>query len=76
MHYHYFTIEQRNALEQLIRSRLESLGGDKERARELESALKRVHSPEFGVCEICSGDIPYSRLAEDPSLRRCPQHLA
>ena len=65
MHYHYFTIEQREALEGLIR---ESLAG----RPEMDSALKRLHSPEFGVCEACGADIPYRSLAADPLASRCP----
>jgi len=65
MHYHYFTIEQREALEGLIRA---SLAG----RPEMDSALKRLHSPEFGVCEACGADIPYRKLAADPLVSRCP----
>lgn len=64
MHYHYFTIEQRNALEQAIRERLSG--------PEMAVALQRLHSPEFGVCEACGADISFIRLAGNPALRRCP----
>ena len=64
MHYHYFTIEQREALEQLIRARMAD-------RPEMMSALERLHSPDFGVCEACGGDIAYARLVADPLLRRC-----
>ena len=64
MHYHYFTIKQRAALEQLIRA---SMAG----RPEMGSALERLHSPDFGVCEACGGDITYARLAADPLARRC-----
>ena len=64
MHYHYFTIEQREALERLIRS---SMAG----RPEMTSALARLHSPEFGVCESCGTDIPFTRLTADPLQRRC-----
>ena len=65
MHYHYFTIEQRESLENLIRS---SMAG----RPEMTSALARLHSPEFGVCERCGGDIPYVRLTADPLASLCP----
>ena len=64
MHYHYFTIEQRESLERLIRS---SLAG----RPEMGSALARLHSPQFGVCERCGTDIPYLRLSSDPLERLC-----
>jgi len=68
MHYHYFTLEQRESLEQLIRS---SMAGRPEMTAEMNSALARLHSPEFGVCERCGGDIPYARLSADPLARLC-----
>ena len=63
MHYHYFTIEQRNALESTMRSNLSGA--------ELNMALERLRSPEYGVCEACSADISFIRLAGNPTLRRC-----
>ena len=65
MHYHYFTIEQRQALEQLIRA---SMAG----RPEMKPTLERLHSPEFGVCEACGTDIAYASLTADPLARRCP----
>lgn len=64
MHYHYFTIEQREALERLIRSRVAA-------EPELEGALRRLHTPEYGVCEACGADIPFARLMAEPNARRC-----
>ena len=64
MHYHYLTIEQRESLEQLIRS---SMAG----RPEMTSALARLHSPEYGVCEKCGADIPYVRLTAEPLALRC-----
>jgi len=59
MHYHYFTLEQRNVLEQLMSS--------------LPQAQKNaLHSPDYGVCENCGADIPFVRLMADPLLKRCP----
>jgi RNA polymerase-binding transcription factor DksA len=63
MHYHYFTIEQRNALENAIRSRLGEPG--------MKDALQRLHTPQFGVCESCGADIAYVKLAGNPRLTRC-----
>jgi DnaK suppressor protein len=63
MHYHYFTIEQRNALTDAMRARSAEPG--------MEAALKRLHTPEFGVCESCGDDIPFVRLQANPRLTRC-----
>jgi RNA polymerase-binding transcription factor DksA len=60
VHYHYFTLEQREALERLIRDQ----GGGPE-------LLRRLHSPEYGVCESCGTDIPYTSLMESPAARYC-----
>lgn len=65
MHYHYFTLEQRSALEQAIRSQL----ADPDMK---QAALAHLRSPDFGVCESCGADIPFVRLAGDPTLKRCP----
>lgn len=59
MHYHYFTLEQRNELSQVM-----SVLPEAER--------KPLNSPEYGVCEACGGDIPFVRLLGNPLLRRCP----
>ena len=61
-HYHYLTIEQRDRLQANLQARLAEVG----------EALARLHTPDFGVCERCGGDIPYVRLEADPLLRRCP----
>lgn len=39
--------------------------------RELESAAGRLHTPEYGVCADCGGDIPYARLKANPAAERC-----
>ncbi len=62
MHYHYFTIEQREALERLIRSQA---SGDS------SETLRRLHSPDYGVCQRCGADIPYARLAAQPAALHC-----
>ncbi len=63
MHYHYFTIEQRNTLAKLMRSRLAE--------PDIAAALERLGTPDYGVCESCGADIPFVRLAANPGLRRC-----
>jgi len=67
MHYRYFTIEQRNVLADAMRSRIAEPG--------MKSALERLPTPEFGVCETCRGDIAFVQLAHNPRLRRCPACL-
>lgn len=64
MHYHYFTLEQRESLERQIRSRMAEQPA-------LGSALERLHTPDYGVCAGCGADIPYVRLLGDPGARRC-----
>jgi len=39
--------------------------------REVERGLKRLHEPDYGVCTDCGAEIPYSRLAANPSATRC-----
>lgn len=64
MHYHYFTIEQRESLEREIRTRA---AGQSDQAE----MLRRLHSPDYGVCAVCGADIPYVRLMEHPGAVRC-----
>ena len=64
MHYHYFTLEQRDALERQIRSRIAHPHAQAE-------LLQRLHSPDYGVCRACRADIPYVRLMEEPAALAC-----
>jgi RNA polymerase-binding transcription factor DksA len=66
MHYHYFTIEQRETLSRVMQGRLSDYGD-----KSLDSALARLRSPDYGVCEVCEGDVPFVRLLDDPLARRC-----
>jgi RNA polymerase-binding transcription factor DksA len=68
MHYHYFTIEQRDGLAQQMHARITEPG--------MEIALQRLHGPEFGVCETCGDDIPFVQLHANPRLTRCVRCLA
>ena len=58
MHYHYLTLEQRHTLEEVM-------------AGLPEAQRKRLHQPDYGVCERCGGDIAYVRLLANPLARRC-----
>lgn len=64
MRYHYFTIEQREALARAMHARLAEPG--------MQTALERLHTPDYGVCEACGADIAFVRLADEPRLVRCP----
>jgi RNA polymerase-binding transcription factor DksA len=63
-HHHYLTIEQRETLDKLIRSRIGS-------GTQLKAALERLHQPDYGVCIECSKDIEFVRLEEDPLALHC-----
>jgi RNA polymerase-binding transcription factor DksA len=64
VHYHYLTIEQREILEKAIRSRIGA-------GTRLETALERLHQPDYGVCIECGRDIGFVRLEADPSALHC-----
>ena len=64
MHYHYLTIEQRETLEKLIRSRIGA-------GARLETMLERLYQPDYGVCIECGKDIGFVRLEADPSALHC-----
>lgn len=65
MHYHYFTLEQRDALARQIRDVASHLG------YQPDKAVEALRSPAYGVCEACEADIPFVRLLEDPMQRLC-----
>ncbi len=58
MHYHYFTLEQRESLRNLMHATLEG--------ESLKSALARLHEPDYGTCTRCGKDIAFALLADDP----------
>jgi RNA polymerase-binding transcription factor DksA len=62
--YHYLTLEQRESLEKLIRSRTAA-------GAQPDAALGRLHEPDYGVCIECGKDIGFERLAADPSALHC-----
>jgi RNA polymerase-binding transcription factor len=39
--------------------------------RETEGALKRLHTPEYGLCADCGVEIPFARLHANPAAARC-----
>ena len=39
--------------------------------REIERALGRLHTPDYGQCADCAEDIPFVRLQANPMALRC-----
>jgi RNA polymerase-binding transcription factor DksA len=64
MHYHYFTLEQRDTLESQLRA---TIRGEPA----LQAALQRLHQPDYGVCIECGRDIAFVRLLADPDALHC-----
>jgi DnaK suppressor protein len=44
---------------------------DSRELRQVENALRRLRTLDFGVCDDCGATIPYSRLIAEPSATRC-----
>jgi RNA polymerase-binding transcription factor DksA len=63
-HYHYLTLEQRGAVERILRARAAT-------PEQLRLALERLHAPDYGVCIECRADIGYVRLEDDPDALHC-----
>lgn len=64
MHYHHFTLEQRDNLERTI------LAGSEPPSRK-QHLLWRLQAADYGVCRRCGADIPYLRLLESPGAAFC-----
>lgn len=47
---------------------------EKEMMSEIDSALERLDSEDFGQCEECGDEIPMRRLELFPTARLCIQH--
>ncbi|HAA94046.1 MAG TPA: molecular chaperone DnaK [Rhodospirillaceae bacterium] len=41
------------------------------RLMQIEAALQRIESGDYGICEGCDDEIPPKRLEIDPAARRC-----
>ena len=65
MPYRYFTLEQRDHLEQAIRDLATT-------PTELTRALERLRSPDYGTCDGCGTDMPYVAMIEAPAATLCP----
>ncbi|MGB5081980.1 MAG: TraR/DksA family transcriptional regulator [Burkholderiales bacterium] len=44
---------------------------DMRELRRAKDALRRLHSPEFGICADCGAEIPFARLSAEPTATRC-----
>jgi RNA polymerase-binding transcription factor DksA len=64
MHYRYFTLEQRDHLEQAIRDQVAA-------PTDLAAALERLHAPDYGTCEACGAETPYVQMIEAPAATLC-----
>ena len=50
---------------------LQEAGRDLEELRDIDAALQRMESGDYGECEQCGGDIAYARLEVQPIATRC-----
>ena len=64
MHYRYFTLEQRDHLEQAIRDQVAT-------PTDLALALGRLHAPDYGTCAACGAEMPYVQMIEAPAATLC-----
>jgi RNA polymerase-binding transcription factor DksA len=39
--------------------------------RRVKETLTKLRSPQYGICSDCEGDIPFSRLRDDPFATLC-----
>jgi DnaK suppressor protein len=44
---------------------------DARELKQVKDAMRRLHTPDYGVCVDCGAEIPYSRLAAQPAAVRC-----
>jgi RNA polymerase-binding transcription factor DksA len=65
MHYRYFTLEQRDHLEQAIRDRATD-------PTDLALALERLQMPDYGTCAACGVEMLYVELIDAPAATVCP----
>lgn|SRR5574343_548291 len=42
---------------------------------EVRSALERIESGKYGLCEVCNNEIEVERLDANPSARTCKSHM-
>lgn len=68
-------VDRRNTLKKLIggESRNEHLVA---LLKEVDSALERIHTGSYGICEVCNESIESDYLRADPLVRICLEHLS
>ena len=50
---------------------LQEAGRDLEELQGIDTALQRIESGDYGICEQCGNDIGYARLEVQPTATRC-----
>ena len=50
---------------------LQEAGRDLDELRDIDAALQRIESDDYGTCEQCGNDIGYPRLEVQPTAVRC-----
>ncbi len=43
--------------------------------REVNSALEKIDTDKFGVCEVCDKEIEDDRMNANPSAKTCKEHM-
>ena len=46
------------------------------RRKEVDAALKKMKKGTYGLCDVCSGEIPLDRLEANPAAATCITHTA
>ncbi|SEN16998.1 RNA polymerase-binding protein DksA [Lihuaxuella thermophila] len=47
---------------------------DERHLQDIEAALKRMESGEYGICRVCGKEIPFERLEAVPTAEYCVEH--
>ncbi len=55
----------------LVDVRLAEIDRDVEEIKDIDAALARMHSGDYGLCIDCGAPIPYARLQAYPTAKRC-----
>ncbi|MGA9855627.1 MAG: TraR/DksA C4-type zinc finger protein [Gammaproteobacteria bacterium] len=55
----------------LVDVRLAEIDRDVDEINDIDTALARMHSGDYGICTDCGAPIPYARLQAYPTAKRC-----
>lgn len=55
----------------LVDVRLAEIDRDVEELKDIDAAMARMHSGDYGICIDCGAPIPYARLQAYPIAKRC-----